>query len=166
MKIKPNAISIIEEILNNPEKDFTEENIYTQLVQVTEEDFTNAERLIKAYVRDGTQRKLHLKELNEKRSTMDDLNLESFKNDLLRAVRYSTKRWNTQHDIVERINRDFPAVSHNDYENIFYRLKNIISTARHIQIFREKIDDHITAIRKNGVKAELQKLDPTFEEVA
>ena len=42
MKIKPNAISIIEEILNNPEKDFTEENIYTQLVQVTEEDFTNA----------------------------------------------------------------------------------------------------------------------------
>ncbi len=164
MKIKPNAISIIEEILNNPEKDFTEENIYTQLVQVTEEDFTNAERLIKAYVRDGTQRKLHLKELNEKRSTMDDLNLASFKNDLLRAVSYSTRRWGTKCDIEMQIERDFPAVSHNDYESIFFRLKNIISTAKHISVFREKIDEHVTHIRKNGVKEELQKVDPTFTE--
>ena len=167
MKIRPDALSIIEQILNDPEKDFS--GLYP-IIKVTKEDFDNAEILLKAYVRDKDKRAIHLKELEVERSKMDELDYDTFVSSLEKRLKIWDRRFNTRQEIQEKINLFFSGFKRLNYAamganidpDLIHQLKTLFHNVDVIKNSRKQLNQTISDIRQLDLVKVLKDLDPSF----
>tara|TARA_B000000557_G_scaffold235457_1_gene211208 strand:- start:112 stop:630 length:519 start_codon:yes stop_codon:yes gene_type:complete len=167
MKIRPDAVSIIEQVLNDPEKDFS--GLYP-ITKITKEDIDNAEILIKAYVKDKEKRAVHFKELEEQRSAMDELDYENFVSSLEKTLKLWDRRFNTRQEIQEKIHFFYPGIRPLNHSymganvdpHLFHQLKTLFHNVEMMKHFRNKLNETISDIRKLDLVQTLKDLDPSF----
>ena len=138
MKIEENVISIMREMLAEPEKDWSN---HLPLIRLSEEDFTKAKYLVRKHCQNANKREEVMKSLErwiEKYETGGFWRQEYLKDFVwfLKKEIGKNKTWDTKTKIEEEINELLDTEKNYELENMFEPYEVMFNHLKDIKMFQ------------------------------
>ena len=160
MKLKDNALSLIKQMLDNPEKDWNKD---LPILEFTEKDYAFAQSIINRRIGDINRRKEAFEWLDKFIEEWDrkPLGYSPHSNFYSRLKQHLTfkKRWTTEKIIEEELQEQFPYLEEWGCGNHLYdKVQRLVNTVTTIRSFKEQFNDQVAELKELNLEEEISKL--------
>ena len=160
MKLKDNALSHIKQMIDNPEKDWSND---LPIIEFTEKDFAFSQSIIKRRINDPDRRKVALEWLEQfKEQWRSNHHWENQHSDFysrLEALLSFRKRWTTTTIIRQELQEQFPYIGEWGYSNHLHdKVHRIFSLQETLREYEKQLNDHIAECKQLNLEEEISKL--------
>ena len=160
MKLKDNALSHIKQMIDNPEKDWSND---LPIIEFTEKDFAFSQSIIKRRINDPDRRKAALEWLEQfKEQWRSNHRWENQHSDFysrLEALLTFRKRWTTEKIIRQELQEQFPYIGEWGHSDELYdKVHGMICTLTTAREFEKRFYNKVADLKELNLEEEFSKL--------
>ena len=160
MKLKDNALSLIKQMLDNPEKNWSKD---LPIIEFTEKDFAFSQSIINRRISDPNRRKQALEWLEQfKEKWKSNYRWANQHSDFYSRLEQQLtfrKRWETEKIIEKELQEQFPYICKWGQSNHLHdKVHHIFSLQETLREYEKQLNDHIAECKQLNLEEEISKL--------